>query len=129
MTTRLEWSPAGAIEHLVKRAEMGLLLIACLPQGSQKHPPDHLLIVSWSFPQLATFIADQADRVGLAVEWSDPAYTSQTCPECRARSRAQDRRDVCKARGWSGQRDAVVAITNSRRSSGTGRRGDRAGAT
>jgi len=47
------------------------------------------------------------------------------------RNKATDRRYVCKACGWTGHRDAVGAINTRRRAaelSGTGRRGDSAGA-
>jgi IS605 OrfB family transposase len=59
---------------------------------------NHRLIASWPFSQLAMCIADIADiadkaeRVGLAVEWVDPAYTSQICPSCCQRNKATDRR-------------------------------------
>lgn len=83
------------------------------------------LIATWTFHQLATFIAYKAARVGIAVEWVDPAYTSRTCPACFYRNKATDRRYVCGDCGWMGHRDAVGAINISRR---TGRRGDSAGA-
>jgi putative transposase len=83
------------------------------------------LIASWTFRQLATFIAYKAERAGVALEWVDPAYTSQTCPACGHRNRATDRLYVCAECGWTGHRDAVGAINTSRR---TGRRGDSAGA-
>jgi IS605 OrfB family transposase len=84
------------------------------------------MIATWAFYQLATFIAYKAERAGIAVEWVDPAYTSQTCPACFQRNTATDRRYVCAACGWTGHRDCVGAINNSRR---TGRRGHSAGAT
>jgi putative transposase len=83
------------------------------------------MIATWTFHQLATFIAYKAERASIAVEWVDPAYTSQTCPECGHRNKATDRRYACAECGWTGHRDAVGAINTSRR---TGRRGDSAGA-
>ena len=83
------------------------------------------MIATWTFHQLATFIAYKAERAGIAVEWVDPAYTSQICPACFHRNKMTDRRYVCAECGWTGHRDAVGAINNSRR---TGRRGDSAGA-
>jgi putative transposase len=83
------------------------------------------LIATWTFHQLATFIAYKAARGGIAVEWVDPAYTSQTCPACFHRNKATDRRYVCAVCGWTGHRDTVGAINISRR---TGRRGNSAGA-
>ena len=47
------------------------------------------MIATWPFHQLATFIAYKAERAGIAVEWVDPAYTSQTCPACFHRNKAQ----------------------------------------
>lgn len=82
-------------------------------------------IATWTFHQLAMFIAYKAERAGIKMEWVDPAYTSQTCPACFHRNKATDRRYVCTECGWTGHRDAVGAINNSRR---TGRHGDSAGA-
>lgn len=84
------------------------------------------MIASWPFSQLSLFITYKAERVGMCVEQVDPAYTSQTCPECFARNKARDRRYVCSDCGWTGRRDAVGAINISRRS---GLRGDSVGAT
>ena len=50
------------------------------------------LIATWTFHQLATFIAYKAERAGMAVEWVDPAYTRQLCPACFHRNKATDRR-------------------------------------
>ncbi len=36
----------------------------------------------WSFGQLSTFLASKAQVAGVPVVQVDPAYTSQTCPEC-----------------------------------------------
>jgi IS605 OrfB family transposase len=83
------------------------------------------MIATWPFYQLGTFIAYKAERVGIRVEQVDPAYTSQTCPACFTRHKAQDRRYVCSDCGWTGHRDAVGAINISRR---TGLHGHSAGA-
>ena len=83
------------------------------------------MIATWPFYQLSSFIAYKAERLGMRVEQVDPAYTSQTCPACFARNKAQDRRYVCSDCGWTGHRDAVGAINISRR---TGSAGDRQGA-
>jgi putative transposase len=83
------------------------------------------LIATWTFHQLASFIAYKAERAGIAVEWVDPAHTSQICPACFHRNKATDRCYVCAECGWKGHRDTVGAINNSRR---TGRRGHSAGA-
>ena len=83
---------------------------------------------SWSFYQLMTFIAYKAERFGIKVEQVDPAYTSQECPACRARNTAQDRTYVCAECGWMGHRDAVGAISISRRAGLSGNRRGAVGA-
>jgi IS605 OrfB family transposase len=70
---------------------------------------------SWSFYQLTMFLTYKAARLGIKVEQVDPAYTSQECPACSARNKAQDRTYVCAECGWMGHRDAVGAINISRR--------------
>ncbi len=70
---------------------------------------------SWSFYQLSQFIAYKAERLGIRVEAVDPAYTSQECPACSTRNKAQDRTYVCAECGWHGHRDGVGAINISRR--------------
>lgn len=81
---------------------------------------------TWSFSQLSLFITYKAERLGMIVEQVDPAYTSQECPACRHRNKAQDRQYVCAECGWRGHRDTVGAINVSRR---TGLHGHSAGAT
>ncbi|SRR6266487_210130 len=70
---------------------------------------------TWSFYQLTSFIAYKAERLGMRVESVDPAYTSQQCPACGARNKAQDRTYICCDCGWMGHRDKVGAINISRR--------------
>jgi putative transposase len=77
---------------------------------------------SWSFYQLTAFITYKAERLGIRVEQVDPAYTSQECPACSARNKAQDRTYVCAECGWMGHRDMVGAINISRRAGLSGER-------
>lgn len=42
------------------------------------------LVAGWSFGQLQSFIAYKAARAGLAVEYVEPAHTSQACSVCGA---------------------------------------------
>jgi IS605 OrfB family transposase len=70
---------------------------------------------TWSFYQLTAFLTYKAERLGIKVEQVDPAYTSQECPACGARNKAQDRTYVCCDCGWLGHRDIVGAVNISRR--------------
>ena len=70
---------------------------------------------SWSFYQLTLFVTYKAKRLGIKVEQVDPAHSSQICPACGARNKAQDRTYVCAECGWHGHRDGVGAINVSRR--------------
>lgn len=90
--------------------------------GGAKARKNNRLIATWTFHQLTTFIAYKAERAGIAVEWVDPAHTSQLCPACFQRNKAADRRYVCAACGWTGHRDTVGAINISRRAGSAGDR-------
>jgi IS605 OrfB family transposase len=76
-TMRLE-RLAGICQRTVRRT-------ARTRRGAQART-NNRLIATWPFEQLATFIAYQAARVGMAVERVDPAYASRTCPACDGRA-------------------------------------------
>ncbi len=61
---------------------------------------------TWSFYRLSQFIEYKANLAGIKVEYVNPAYTSQTCPECSATNKAQDRKYKCKC-GFETHRDRV----------------------
>ncbi len=66
----------------------------------------------WSFHQFSTFLAYKAQRAGVPVVQVDPRYTSQTCPECGHRERANRRSQSefrCKACGHEQHADIVGA--------------------
>ncbi|GHO61399.1 transposase [Ktedonobacter sp. SOSP1-52] len=73
------------------------------------------MMATWSFYQLTQFLTYKAERLGIKVEQVNPAHTSQECPACQARNKAQDRTYVCADCGWMGHRDKVGAINISRR--------------
>ena len=64
---------------------------------------------SWSFYRLAQYIEYKSKQVGISVEYVNPAYTSQTCPNCNALNHAKDRSYKCEC-GYHTHRDRVGAI-------------------
>ncbi|WP_066189449.1 RNA-guided endonuclease InsQ/TnpB family protein [Gracilibacillus timonensis] len=64
---------------------------------------------SWSFYRLSQFIEYKANLEGIKVEYVNPAYTSQTCPTCFEKNKAQDRKYTCKC-GFKKHRDLVGAM-------------------
>lgn len=64
---------------------------------------------SWSFYRLSQFIEYKANLEGIKVEYVNPAYTSQTCPKCSEKNKAQDRKYKCKC-GFEKHRDLVGAM-------------------
>lgn len=64
---------------------------------------------SWSFYRLAQYIEYKAILAGIKVEYVNPKYTSQTCPNCGERNKANDRKYKCGC-GFKGHRDRVGAL-------------------
>lgn len=64
---------------------------------------------TWSFYRLAQFIEYKATLAGVRVEYVDPAYTSQRCPSCSEKNKAQDRKYKCPC-GFEKHRDIVGAM-------------------
>lgn len=64
---------------------------------------------TWSFYRLSQFIEYKANLEGIKVEYVNPAYTSQTCPSCTKKNKAQDRWYNCKC-GFEKHRDLVGAM-------------------
>jgi len=66
----------------------------------------------WSFHQLYSFLSYKAQLAGVSVKRVDPAYTSQTCPECGHCERSNRRSQSefrCKACGHEQHADVVGA--------------------
>lgn len=66
-------------------------------------------IHNWSFYRLAQYIEYKANLAGIKVEYVNPAYTSQKCPQCNERNKAKDRRYTCSNCGYECHRDLVGA--------------------
>ena len=64
---------------------------------------------NWSFYRLAQFIEYKAKLAGIAVEYVNPAYTSQICPICGHIHHANDRNYTCQC-GFHIHRDLLGAI-------------------
>lgn len=64
---------------------------------------------NWSFYRLSQFIEYKANLAGIKVEYVNPAYTSQTCPNCSEKNKVQDRKYKCKC-GYEKHRDLVGAM-------------------
>ncbi len=65
---------------------------------------------NWSFFRLSNFIHYKASRKGIVVEYVNPAYTSQICPQCKNKHKANDRKYKCPNCGFTAHRDKVGAI-------------------
>ncbi|EKS8366685.1 transposase, partial [Bacillus cereus] len=64
---------------------------------------------TWSFYRLAHFVEYKAKLAGIKVEYVNPSYTSQTCPKCNEKNKAQDRKYKCQC-GFEKHRDIVGAM-------------------
>ncbi|EOP42096.1 RNA-guided endonuclease TnpB family protein [Bacillus cereus] len=64
---------------------------------------------TWSFYRLSKFIEYKAILADIQVEYVNPAYTSQSCPKCAEKNRAQDRKYKCQC-GFETHRDIVGAM-------------------
>lgn len=64
---------------------------------------------TWSFYRLSQFIEYKATLEGIKVEYVNPAYTSQTCPKCSEKNKAQDRKYKCNC-GFEKHRDIIGAM-------------------
>lgn len=59
----------------------------------------------WAWRQLQTFVEYKANAVGIAVEYVNPAYTSQTCSHCGHLGRRRKHRFVCENCGLRAHSD------------------------
>lgn len=96
-----------AIAHNVKVIKLECLAnIRSTARTSRKN--NHSLH-NWTFYRLALFIEYKAKLAGIAVEYVNPAYTSQTCPVCGHIHHANDRNYTCMC-GFHIHRDVLGAM-------------------
>lgn len=96
-----------AVTHNVKKIKLEQLSnIRSTTRTSRKN--NHSLH-SWSFYRLTQFIEYKAKRVGIVVEYVNPAYTSQRCPVCGKEHHAKDRNYTCEC-GFHTHRDLLGAM-------------------
>ena len=96
-----------AVAHNVKVIKLEQLQnIRSVTRKSRKN--NHSLH-TWSFYRLAQFIEYKARLAGIAVEYVNPAHTSQRCPVCGSIHHADDRNYTCEC-GFHIHRDILGAI-------------------
>jgi len=64
---------------------------------------------TWSFYRLAKYIEYKAQLEGIRIQYVNPEYTSQKCPECGTLNKARDRKYKCKC-GFKTHRDILGAM-------------------
>lgn len=75
--------------------------------------PQRVMLSSWSFRQLGTFLAYKARRAGVPLVEVDPRYTSQTCNRCGhrdKRNRPDQETFVCQSCGVVAHADHNAAL-------------------
>lgn len=78
-------------------------------KSARKSRKNNKSLYNWSFHQLSSFIVYKANLEGIKVEFINPSYTSQTCPNCGKRNKAKDRSYKCTC-GFHAHRDLVGAM-------------------
>lgn len=96
-----------AIEH--KISVIRLEQLANIRQTARTSRKNDKSLHTWSFYRLAQYIEYKANLSGIKVEFVNPSYTSQTCPNCSKRNKAKDRTYKCKC-GFKRHRDIVGAM-------------------
>nr|WP_276207033.1 transposase [Natranaerobius trueperi] len=93
-------------DHKISRKVVDFSNIRNTARTSRKNEKN---LHTWSFYRLALFIEYKAKLRGIAVEYVDPKYTSQTCPICRNRNHVKDRNYQCSC-GFKTHRDRVAGM-------------------
>lgn len=100
------------IVNFAKNNNVSVIRLECLEgirnttRTSRKNKKN---IYNWSFYRLSMYIEYKANLEGIKVEYVDPKYTSQTCPSCGERHKANGRSYFCSDCGFRTHRDLVGA--------------------
>ena len=100
------------IVNFAKNNNVSIIRLECLEgirnttRTSRKNKKN---LYNWSFYRLAMYIEYKAELEGIKVEYVDPKYTSQTCPNCGERHKAKGRSYFCSDCGFRTHRDLVGA--------------------
>lgn len=83
--------------------------LANIRNSARKSRKNEKNLHTWSFYRLAKFIEYKAKLAGILVEYVNPKYTSQICPNCSVKNKVRDRNYRCSC-GYHTHRDRVGAI-------------------
>ena len=97
-----------AIEHQV--GTIRLERLSGIRKTTRKSRKNNHSLNNWSFYRLAQYIEYKANIVGIKVEYVNPSYTSQRCPNCGELNHAQDRKYHCSNCQEDKHRDLVGAF-------------------
>jgi len=67
-------------------------------------------ISSWNHGKVCAFVTYKAEAEGIAVQWVDERYTSQTCPTCGHRHKPRGRVYICPTCRFQSHRDVVGQV-------------------
>lgn len=102
-----------AVVAWAEQHEVGTLAIGDVRDvgdGKRLHRNQQQKVSQWAHGTMRRYIGYKAEAVGIAVIDDVPeAYTSQTCPQCGARTKPKGRVYACHACGFRGVRDVVGA--------------------
>lgn len=101
-----------SIVNFAKENKISIIRLECLEnirESAKTSRKNNYTLHTWSFYRLSQFIEYKAKLAGIQVEYVNPAYTSQTCPQCGKLNHANDRHYVCSC-GFRSHRDIVGAM-------------------
>ena len=95
---------------VIKLEQLSGIRRKCFSQkySTSKSRKNNYILSSWSFYRLVQYIQYKAELAGITVEFVNPEYTSQVCPVCGKKNKADDRSYICEC-GYHGHRDIVGA--------------------